>query len=353
MGVMRSIFRFLGGVLALTSPEAVALEPVAVWDGLPGLGKKAAVNVSGIVCGPERDGERVCLVVYDEKRHARFFALRGNTFTARDEIQLLDHDPGVDRDDEHEADLEAVAYDSGFAWAFGSHSRKKTGSVEEKAEERPARRRLYRFPVDDLGRPTFAHREEERAPQVEVFGDLLDVLAADPLLAPIVADETPVDLGGLNIEGGTVVAGRMWLGLRAPLHASGDGDRAHLVGLDAAALFAGRRPPVEVHLLPLGKGKGIRDLAPAGPRAEDGLLVLAGSALPDDGRTRPPSTLWLWAGPGAMPVMLAELAVADRDAKPEAVTVLDATPTGWRVLVLMDGVKGGRPTEYLVPRPTP
>jgi hypothetical protein len=129
------------------------------------------------------------------------------------------------------------------------------------------------------------------------------------------------------------------------------GDTALVLVLDAEALFANRDPKPQVFRLSLGAGQGIRDLV----ATASGFLVLAGPSLPDDKpkkgeprKDKAASTLWAWPGDARPPVLLATLAGVPKDGKPEAVLILEETPTTLRLLVLNDGIEGGAPLEYSI-----
>ncbi len=327
------------------------LRPVERWDPLPDLGDEPSVNVSGIACGPAIDGRRVCLVVYDEKRHAAFLTLENRRFGNRRRIRLLDK--GVDPGDD--ADLEAVAYDGGVCWVFGSHSRKKTGQGAEATKLRPSRRHLYHFPVDAAGLPTFAFDEETRSAAVTVVSDLIERLALPAELSIRLFSATPLAEGGLNIEGGTTVAGRVLLGLRAASEPDPTvHDGALVFGFDAADLAGDGAIRTRISTLRLGPGLGIRDLIALGANAEAGFLVLAGAAVPDDGADNPAkrrSSIWFWPGEGEEPAPCGRLAEVPENGKPEALLVVGEDGETWSVLVLCDGVWGGAPTVYRVPKP--
>lgn len=129
-------------------------------------------------------------------------------------------------------DIEAIALGAGGYWVFGSHSTNKDGEV------RPKRERL--LAPDGSSKP-------------------LD-LAACP--ACVASRGLGPDQAGLNIEGAAWWGDKLWLGLRAPLSASG---KALLLGVDGAAAVD---DTVELDL----GGLGIRELTPYG----DSLLVIAG-----------------------------------------------------------------------------
>lgn len=364
----------VGGLAIMASNTLLASEAETLiaetsqndWSALATLGEDQADQISGIACGPTVDGGRTCVVVYDERRHAALLDWRDRRVSVAGRIQLLDHDsenrdlaPGKKRDKawkkEGESDLEAVAYDGGRVWVFGSHSRKKNADDEAGlAEARPSRRHLYRFPVDAAGQPDFAPTPDVASPKVEVYDGLLDLLATIDELRPMVTSTLPVADGGLNIEGATVIGGRMVLGFRGMSHEVPETDGALIVSFDADAVFTGRLVDPQIARPRLGPGIGIRDLVPLGKTAADGFMIVSGAAWKDDAEgTRPKlqSALWFWPGHGDEVVPLGLLPFGRPEAKPEALLILGEDGDAWRVLVLNDGVTGGDPAEYRVPKP--
>jgi len=76
---------------------------------------------------------------------------------------------------------------------------------------------------------------------------------------------------GVTIEGVAVVGRRLLAGFREPSLENG---RSPILSVSVDALYGSEAAEPKVFLLPLGEGRGVRDLAPF----ENGLLVLAGPA---------------------------------------------------------------------------
>lgn len=153
-------------------------------------------------------------------------------------------------------DIEAlVAVDGGY-WVIGSHSRSGKG------ERREARERILR-----------------------PDGQLLPI-DFSACAACVAASERAPDAGGLNLEAAAWANGKLWLGLRSPLDASG---AALLLGVATSGAVD------EVVKVDLG-GDGFRDLAPDGA----GLLVVSGGVADGGGMG-----LWSLASPTATPERLA------------------------------------------------
>lgn len=352
-GPMISVVAVLASWLAAgpgAAKDVPTVTPTA-WPAIEGFDPDGSASISGIACGPERSGRRGCVLVDDETRHLRFATLAGQTFTLGAEMAVLDK-TAVDAKTgatvkNKEADLEAVSRDGDTYWVFGSHStRRKPPEGEIKCPLLSGRRHVYRFTVDPKTEaPSFAVSSKTAAPEIRRIDDLPAVLATLPELSAAVDAEICAGDGGFNIEGGTVAGGHMFLGLRAPL--LDGGAHAAVVELDAEALAHGDRPKPTLHRLALGQGYGVRDLV----TVAGGHLVLAGASASDDDPSRPPSVLWFWPGGDAAAVKVAVLGGVPADAKPEGMTVLETTASGWRILVVCDGAEGGAPLEYRVDRP--
>jgi hypothetical protein len=202
-----------------------------------------------------------------------------------------------------EADIEGLARSGDWLWAVGSHSRKRkrvkssqAAKNQEKARKRLAtvvreenRYVLVRLPIvagdDGLPAPVKVDGDRTAAILAGPGGNLADMLAADPHLAPFLA--LPGKDNGFDIEGVGVLGGRLYVGLRGPVLRGwavllevrprtdpDDPHRLRLAPIDDGA-------PYRTHFLDLG-GLGIRDLSPYGPD----LLILAGPSMDLDGPVR-------------------------------------------------------------------
>lgn len=342
---------------AATAQPAPSVAPTAVLPTTVGWDHDGEADLSGLACGPERGGERGCVIVDDEQRRLRFVTFAAGRFELGPEMAVLDRettDPvtGVTTVNK-EADLEAVSRDGDVYWAFGSHgTKRKPTAGQATCPLQPDRRHIYRFAVDpqtDL--PSFAFDRKVAAPEIRRIDRLPAVLAQLPELTSIIDAPICGDHGGFTIEGGAVSGGRMMLGVRAPLF--GDGAEALIVEIDAEGLADGVPVVPIAHHLALGKGMGVRDLA----AVKGGHLILAGPSGSDDPPAtanptpREKSTIWFWPTGTKSATPVAVLEGVPGDGKPEALAVLDGDDTGWRVLVLCDGVVGGAPAEYRLSRP--
>jgi hypothetical protein len=153
---------------------------------------------------------------------------------------------------------------------------------------------------------------------------------------------------GINIEGLAVQGDRLIFGFRGPVI----NGAALTLAVDANALFEGGDAKPQVTQLALGVHRGIRDMV----RVSDGILVLAG---PDDDHASLSQgwALFWWDGQASrtlvQPRLLARLDISgvklrscDAEIKPEALTVLQESPTAYQLLVLSDGLCDGGPLVF-------
>ncbi len=286
------------------------------------------------------DAPDFCLVVADEGRDAAFVRLTEGKLEAIGAPFPL---PVAS----NEFDAEGAATDGRFFYVAGSHSVKR-----KSCEDHPANRVVLRFAVD--------HATQQPGP-ISSSGDLWRIVESLPELAghagprACLGDDRPKerpDLSGkqgVNIEGVAAKDGRLYFGLRGPaLH----GD-AFIVGVDAKALFDGGDAKPSVGRIAVGDKRAIRDLTVAG----NDLLALIG---PDDDERARNYSVFRIEGLAQGAATARELAVLDLDnapldkdhkpIKPEAIALLDANPSRYRLLVLSDGGEDGAPLVFNVPR---
>lgn len=344
--------------------EAAGLGPLrlfAVKDDFLSRKREVSRDLSGVACRPSQPGaaRRLCVVIDDQSRFAQVAWLADDALEAGAKIPLIDAaqeeaalgaPPAKVSCPQKESrfedlDGEGVAYDAPWFYIIGSH-----GCTRKKGEFSRSAFLTVRFRLDDEGRLV-----EGGGPAVEATYRLSDALAAARMAQAHFA--APLAEAGLNIEGVAVRDGVLYAGARAP---SIDG-KALLIGVNIADLFAPghERRPMQIveSALPLGEGVGVRDLA----TLPDGrLLVLAG---PEQEDCRTPFSLFVSDFPpsrGGTPnvQLIARLkdVPAGGDefarAKAEAVLPLSILDGELRALILFDGPKNGRPSEYraLLPR---
>ena len=138
---------------------------------------------------------------------------------------------------------------------------------------------------------------------------------------------------GANIEGIAIYKGKVYVGLRGPVH----GDTAYLMRFDTEQIFGGE-PVGTTMAAKVGSADGIkigiRDLA----AVNNGLLILSGPEDDDPGQ----AALFHF-DPEQDRLKLSGLPA---EAKPEGLLVLEDSDQRYRVLLVSDGVKNGAPAEY-------
>jgi hypothetical protein len=282
-------------------------------------------DLSGIACvSPSR-----CLIGADEGRDVQVVELsrQDRSLKVLKTINLVKSGK--------EIDTEAIACEGDCYYIIGSHGlAKKTGEWQSN------RYKLFRLKVDpNTGLP------DGKAGSLQVTS-LVSVLQADPVLGKYF--DKPLQHKGVNIEGLAIRNGTLFVGLRNP---NLDGF-AFVIEVSAADLFAGRgKPKYALHKLALGKGLGIREIV----AAKTCFLIIAGNAGSDPSDEYPRSedydgdtgfAMFDWDGFGTQVHRIDS--IPRTRGKAEAMTILDESEDHVTVLVLFDGVEGGRPTVYRI-----
>jgi Protein of unknown function (DUF3616) len=353
---MRSIFHARAACLLVLAcvvllPGFAAAQSEVVWrvkNKLVGKDDKKSENVSGIACVFNAGFPRPCMVIDDELQSAQLVTVNEGEIVAGPSIRLTD--------DQHdgkalELDGEGVAYANGFFYVIGSHGHprdkaKKLNPVADAdkiSAKIAASSQLIRIRVDPVkGHPVAVTGAASDVPEIARTARLKEVMRADPVLAPFV--DKRLESNGATIEGIAVRGDRLFAGFRGPVV---NGDRAVILSVAVAALFGAEPADAKLHLLPLKKGRGVRDLA----ALPDGLLVLAGPMADTGGGTY---SIYWWDGATDTPKLLKDLPTYTEDGenlKPEAILPLNQTSAGLRVLILLDGAKEGGPRAIEVARP--
>lgn len=319
--------------------------------------KDANTNISGAACAT---GTTTCLVVNDETRFAQFFTLGNGTLSPGAVIGLLPKK--VDGARMKELDAEGVAYlpprtpgAPGHFYVTGSHGASRKGDTE------PSRFFLLRFPVDAAsGQPTFAFGPGDPSREIQQTASLRAALTLLPEIGAYAGKH--LDENGLTVEGFAILDGEALFGLRGPCI----GGRSFVVRAPLDPLFSGAPFAARASSLAMGDNTGIRDLA----AVKGGVLILTGrSNDARDGKTYscerpvsakagdamagvPDAKVWLWSGRDAdAPLLLGTLPGVSREMKAETLLVLAEDATGYRILVLFDGLPDGAPMEFTVTRP--
>lgn len=293
--------------------------------------KKARNSLSGAICAGENQSREWCLAVNDEKKYAQFFSINGFKLSPKRRIRLLPKQEGETEYDE--IDAEAVAYFDGFVYIAASH-----GLSRKSGKLRLSQFFVFRFPVDKAtGEPTFEFNKDVVAPQIERTTRLRKAIQANAILGPFA--EKRLTENGVNLEGLVVNGQGMHFGFRGP---SLD-DKAFILTVQANQLFGSGSLNAKVTSLNMGTDRGIRDMAPT----STGMLVLAGPSPGVPGATN----VFLWESStgkltdyGKLPIMPTR--------KPETIILLNETLSGqnqtFKVLILFDSEKNGRPTEFIM-----
>lgn len=320
------------------------------FEGKPTKVEDARKSVSGIAC-PIRNGDRVCLFVFDEGVEARFGVLRGKELLPESErIRLLDSG--------NELDAEGAATDGSYFYVTGSHSNKRKSCAPNEIS-----RHVIRFRVDpqtgralrDAQGKLSGYQDKVRLWEIMSRHDSLEANVGKCLgTQPPENDPKMKGERGVNIEGLAVKDGKLFFGFRGPAEKGA----VPVLSVSADAFFNDGDVNLISLRLAIGQGRGIRDLL----AVKDGILVLVGPD--DDNRTTQPSyNLLLWDGKGAsgttvQPKLLAQLdlskvsrrACDNVEIKPEAIALLSESPLEYKVLVLSDGMCDGGALEFTIVR---
>jgi hypothetical protein len=232
-------------------------------------------------------------------------------------------------------DGEAVAYSSPSFYVVGSH-----GCSRYSNKFHSSAFILARIPEAMVVKAVSNPAPDIDVSSVQTTYRLSEVLAAAPQIRPYFTRDL-VSANGLNVEGLVVSGGKLFAGLRAPTLDA----KAFIVVVDVDKLFDPSAPisegDVRVISVPLGPGRGIRDLAWL---KDDRLLVLSGPA--QDAQL--PFEIYVLNVLNGVTSLLGTLsALADApQVKAEAITVLSQDQNVVDVLVMFDGFQNGGPREY-------
>lgn len=332
-----SILVAAAGIAAGGHPLWAAEKPLAPKEILhvqPSLtDNKEAENISGAACAFVNDKGSSCLLIGDEKRYARFFALEGDALVPGKQLFLL---PNAYKDGQQtrefdETDAEGIAFSNGMYFLTGSHGLNKSGDLQD------SRYFIYRVSVNpDTGLVADFGSKKKPSAQVERSANLRAIIHNDPQLSKY-EGETP-DKDGVNIEGIAVAGDTLYLGFRGPLLK----ETAVIASLSLSDAFDNPKANLNRYPVNLGDGQGVRDIAAAG----DGFLILSGPERDTAGT----AGVCFWK-PGSDAKLCREITKAGpADSKPEALTVLETTDDHYKVLIMSDGVSNGAPAVYEVPR---
>lgn len=317
---------------------------VAIWPvngRLVGKDEKKSENVSGIACTTTTGFPRACLVIDDEMQAAQFVTVEDGELRAGETLDLIHNQF------EHKAlelDGEGVAFADNAFYVIGSHGhpRDKDHKLDPTIDAEKIRAKILASSqiVRIRLKPGVSQpASSEDVQDIRSSSTLREIIAADSTLKRFV--DRRLENNGVTIEGVAVLGGRLFAGFRGPFLENG-----RILSVSVNALFDGGSPEARLHMLPIGEGRGVRDLAPFA----NGLLVLAGPSGDGDG----PYSVYWWDGSGESIRLLADITAAteaDKKRKPEAILPLGEGHSGLRVLVLSDGRKEGGPRAVRIAAP--
>jgi Protein of unknown function (DUF3616) len=292
-----------------------------------------STDISGIACSTTVGFPRSCLVIDDNLQSAQFVVVHHGKIVGGNLIRLISN---TYKGKPLELDGEGVAYADGYYYVMGSHGHPRD-SNHKLDPIRDADKIKARIAATSQIVRVAAHPD---APEIMATGKLRAIIAANPVLSPFL--DRRLENNGLTIEGVAVKGVRLLAGCRAP---SLDNGRAAVLSVQLGALFGSDQADAKLYRLPLGDGRGVRDLTAYG----NGFIILAGPATGDGAYA-----VYWWDGASENTRLLRELADViggDGKRKPEALLPLDESPSRLQVLILFDGEKQGAPVAIKMPRP--
>jgi hypothetical protein len=255
--------------------------------------------------------------------------------------------------DGKELDLEGLACGDKYIFAIGSHSRKrKTVKNDPEDDEtaaenlerlrtteiEPSRDRLYRFEIDEDGKPD---------PDSVKVVTLRNIFDNDPVLRrfqAIPSKENGIDIEGIAADGDK----DLYIGFRGPVLRDG---YVPILELTFKEKFREKDIEYKTRFVNLG-GRGVRDMVQL---TGDDVLILSGPMGDGPGSYR----LYLWDGRDCVPGEderdaldhcrpLCEIPVPPNEegARAEGIAVLSKTHTSLRFVIVYDGVENGAPTIF-------
>ena len=276
-------------------------------------------------------GSDEAIGIDENENYIQLLDREGNGFRVARDILVYRGNKKLGR----ELDIEGIAVENNKIFVAGSHSlarkRIKVGSSYKKSLKRlttikpePGRKQVIRITLGN------DRKVVERASV-----SLANILESDPILAPFAA--IPSKENGIDIEAIAAREGKLYLGFRGPVLRDG---YVPILQFE----FDNPENNYHLHWLNLG-GLGIRDMT----AVDDGFLILSGP-MADSPRT---FRLYHWNGLDSLEnTTLKPLREIDPPSggKAEALALESVTPTHYNVLILFDGIEGGAPHRYTIPR---
>jgi hypothetical protein len=246
---------------------------------------------------------------------------------------------------ETELDIEGIARfkDTNTFYVAGSHSLKRRLLEPEATKElnlaameeiifEPSRFHLFKLEMDPRTLKPISKR------RIGLYG----ILSKDPVLkrfTQIPSKENGVDIEAIAVKGKN--GDKLHLGFRGPVL------RDNLVPI----MVLDFNNPADYKLIYIDlDGRGIRELV----KVKKGFLIIAGPS----GGGKGTFLIYFWNGDDGVPekskrksklTLLGELPTA-RGAKAEGMTLVKETDDHYEVIVVYDGVVGGRPERFQIPK---
>ena len=248
--------------------------------------------------------------------------------------------PGAE---EEEIDIEGIAIAKNKVYVVGSHSLNRK-TVKENKTYQENLQRLAKVKEEKNRQHIFSLKLNPETGKLDSNikrESLREILAQDPILSRFT--NIPSKENGVDIEGIAAKDKNLYIGFRGPVL------RGNYVPVMVVKFKdLDHDDQYELRYVNLG-GNGIRDIV----AVDNGFLILAGAV--GDGIS--PYQIYFWDGQDGLPGkdhnsaklnLLGEVPV-DEGAKAEGLTVIDETNSGYKVLVVYDGIAKGNPTLFEVP----
>ncbi len=305
-----------------------------LWEDWTLSGFGETLDLSGIAAS----GERHCVIGSDELHHLQTGTIDRSrrSIVAGNSVPL----PTKGKGKSPEIDIEGIAVSRGESvyYVTGSH-----GVGKKKGDVQPDRHGVFMVPYDPESGQILADgiRRSSLLPWIEDHSEL----------GPFVGH--PLQRNGLNFEGLAHAEGSLWFGARGP----SIGGTGFVIEVSPDALFGQSTATPKIHSLPVGEGRGIREIT----AISNGFLILTGNASAEASKIFPASLardedtdfrIHFW-DPRQPLELVPIIRLPENGGKAEAMLVLGETARHIDVLVIHDGLPDGSPTSLRLAKPQP
>lgn len=229
-----------------------------------------------------------------------------------------------------EIDIEGIAVSGNTVYVVGSHS--STKKVTAKTNKKNNRKKVFRFKLNsDTGKLESSIKQES----------LQAILEEDQVMSQFA--NIKHQKNGVDIEGIAVKADQLYFGFRTPVL-----QHNYVPVVVVKFKDIDQTDKYDLRYVNLG-GNGIRDLV----AVDDGFLLLVDTAGGNDLDYQ----VYFWDGSdhssGVDTVSTIELLQkipTKKNTRAEGLTILRETALNYQVLVVYDGVAGGNPTVFEIPK---